>query len=136
MYDVIPRRPAMARAGLYRTEVEKARDSLVAQGKHPSVDAIRVALGNTGSKSTIHRYLKELEAEGSMAAPSGVVISDTLRTLVAQLSARLVEEAAARIDEAKAQFNAATQKSPEALAHQDRAGRARSEHQQRQRPTE
>ena len=48
----------MARAGLYKTEVQKARDSLIAQGKHPSVDAIRVALGNTGSKSTIHRYLK------------------------------------------------------------------------------
>jgi hypothetical protein len=27
------------------------------------VDALRVALGNTGSKTTIHRYLKELEAE-------------------------------------------------------------------------
>jgi hypothetical protein len=53
----------MARAGLYKTEVQKARDSLIAQGKHPSVDAVRVALGNTGSKSTIHRYLKELEAE-------------------------------------------------------------------------
>ncbi|WP_425612332.1 DNA-binding protein [Xanthomonas translucens] len=32
----------------------------VQQGKHPSVDAVRVALGNTGSKTTIHRYLKEL----------------------------------------------------------------------------
>ncbi|MFN6505802.1 DNA-binding protein [Xanthomonas translucens pv. translucens] len=32
----------------------------VQQGKHPSVDAVRVALSNTGSKTTIHRYLKEL----------------------------------------------------------------------------
>ena len=55
----------MARAGLYKTEVQTARDSLIAQGKHPSVDAVRVALGNTGSKSTIHRYLKELEADAS-----------------------------------------------------------------------
>lgn len=121
----------MARAGLYRTEVEKARDSLIAQGKHPSVDAIRVALGNTGSKSTIHRYLKELEAEGSMAAPSGVVISDALQTLVAQLSARLVAEADVRIDEAKAQFNVATQKAAEALANQEREGRALSDRLQR-----
>ena len=35
----------MARAGLYKSQVKKARDMLVAQGKHPSVDAIRIALG-------------------------------------------------------------------------------------------
>ena len=54
----------MARTGLYQSEVKKARDALVAQGKHPSVDSVRVALGNTGSKTTIHKYLKELEAAG------------------------------------------------------------------------
>lgn len=121
----------MARAGLYKTEVEKARNSLIAQGKHPSVDAIRVALGNTGSKSTIHRYLKELEAEGAMAPPVGVVISEALRTLVAQLSARLVEEADIRIAEAKTQFDAATQKAAAALANQEREGRALSDRLQR-----
>ncbi|WP_434113382.1 DNA-binding protein [Paraburkholderia caffeinilytica] len=35
-----------------------ARDALIAQGQHPSLDAIRIALGNTGSRTTIHRYLK------------------------------------------------------------------------------
>ena len=53
----------MARGGVYRTEVEKARNALLAEGKHPSVDAVRVALGNTGSKTTIHRHLKDLEAD-------------------------------------------------------------------------
>ena len=53
----------MARGGLYKSDVQRARDALRAQGKHPSVDAVRVALGNTGSKTTIHRYLKELEEE-------------------------------------------------------------------------
>ena len=53
----------MARGGLYKSDIQKARDTLRAQGKHPSVDAVRVALGNTGSKTTIHRYLKELEEE-------------------------------------------------------------------------
>ncbi len=51
----------MARGGLYKSDIQKARDTLRAQGKHPSVDAVRVALGNTGSKTTIHRYLKEWE---------------------------------------------------------------------------
>ena len=42
----------MARGGLYKSDVQKARDALRAQGKHPSVDAVRVALGNAGSKTT------------------------------------------------------------------------------------
>ncbi|ODV26538.1 MAG: hypothetical protein ABT19_02775 [Rhodanobacter sp. SCN 68-63] len=121
----------MARAGLYKTEVQKARDSLIAQGKHPSVDAVRVALGNTGSKTTIHRYLKELEAEATTAPASDIVISDALRTLVAQLSKRLAEEADTRIAEAKAKFDAAAQKAAEALAHQEREGRALSDRLQR-----
>ena len=53
----------MARAGLYKSDVQRARDALRVLGKHPSVDAVRVALGNTGSKTTTHRYLKELEEE-------------------------------------------------------------------------
>ena len=36
----------MARSGLYKSDIQKARDSLLAQGKHPSVDALRVELGN------------------------------------------------------------------------------------------
>ena len=121
----------MARAGLYKTEVEKARDSLLAQGKHPSVDAIRVALGNTGSKSTIHRYLKELEAEAAAAPTSGAAISDALANLVAQLAARLQEEADARIADAQAHCDIAVQKAADALADQEREGRALSDRLQR-----
>lgn len=58
----------MARIGVYKSDVKKARESLLAQGKHPSLDAVRIALGNTGSKSTIHRFLRELEAEEKRAA--------------------------------------------------------------------
>ncbi|MCF3774118.1 DNA-binding protein, partial [Salmonella enterica subsp. enterica serovar Weltevreden] len=32
-------------------------------GRYPSIDAIRSELGDTGSKGTIHRYLKEIEEE-------------------------------------------------------------------------
>ena len=45
----------MARSGLYKSDVQKARDALIAQGMNPSVDAVRVALGNTGYKTTIHK---------------------------------------------------------------------------------
>lgn len=53
----------MARAGIYKSEVVRARDNLLAMGRYPSIDAIRGELGNTGSKGTIHRYLKEIEEE-------------------------------------------------------------------------
>jgi len=121
----------MARAGLYKTEVQTARDSLIAQGKHPSVDAVRVALGNTGSKSTIHRYLKELEADASASPATGAAISDALQTLVAQLAARLQEEADARMAEAQTRCDAAVQKAADALAAQEREGRALSDRLQR-----
>jgi len=121
----------MARAGLYKTEVEKARDSLIAQGKHPSVDAIRVALGNTGSKSTIHRYLKELETDASASPATAAAISGALQTLVTQLAAQLQEEANVRIAEAQARCDAAVQKAAEALAAQEREGRALSDRLQR-----
>ena len=51
----------MARASIYKSEVVRARDKLLAMGRYPSIDAVRIELGNTGSKGTIHRYLKEIE---------------------------------------------------------------------------
>lgn len=93
----------MARAGLYQSEVKKARDALVAQGRHPSVDAVRVALGNTGSKTTIHKYLKELaEVEGG-ADGRKASITDALQDLVSRLAAQLHEEGNARIATVEAQ---------------------------------
>ena len=69
----------MARTGLYKSEVKKARESLLAQSKYPSVDAVRVELGNTGSKTTIHKYLKELEEEDGGATRHKVDISEAYR---------------------------------------------------------
>lgn len=93
----------MARTGLYQSEVKKARDALIAQGKHPSVDAVRVALGNTGSKTTIHKYLKELEEQDGGAKGSKASITEALQDLVERLAAQLHEEANARIAAAEAQ---------------------------------
>jgi len=33
----------------------------IAKGVNPSIDSVRLQLGNTGSKTAIHRYMKELE---------------------------------------------------------------------------
>jgi chromosome segregation ATPase len=94
----------MAKTGIYRSDVQKARNALLAQGKHPSVDAVRVALGNTGSKTTIHKYLKELDAEDAAAGGRKGAISDALQDLVERLAARLHEEAEARIDVLRAEY--------------------------------
>ena len=93
----------MARTGLYQSEVKKARDSLIAQGKHPSVDAVRVALGNTGSKTTIHKYLKELDEQDGGAAGRKGSITEALQDLVARLAAQLHEEGNARVAEVEAE---------------------------------
>ncbi|SMC29387.1 replication region DNA-binding N-term [Andreprevotia lacus DSM 23236] len=88
----------MARSGVYKSEVQRARDALIAQGKHPSIDAVRVELGNTGSKTTISRYLKELEEEeGNASDGKRVATSDAVQDLVGRLAARLHEEAEERV---------------------------------------
>ena len=93
----------MARTGLEKVDVKQARDSLLARSQYPSVDAVRVALGNTGSKTTIHKYLKELEQEEGGGVPKSF-ISDALQDLVARLAARLTEEADARVEQMAREF--------------------------------
>ena len=111
----------MAKAGVYKSEVKKARDSLIAQGKHPSVDAVRIALGNTGSKTTIHKYLKELEEEEGGAGGRRISISESLQDLVERLAAQLHEEANAQIDTVRAEQVEQDKRHAEALgsAQQD-----------------
>ncbi len=105
----------MARAGLYRSDILRARDTLRAQGKHPSVDAVRVALGNTGSKTTIHRYLKELEEEEAQGLGAKVAVSEALQDLIARLAGRLREEAETVVTEARQRFEAQLQERTQTL---------------------
>ena len=104
----------MARSGLYKSDVKKARDALIAQGRNPSVDAVRVELGNTGSKTTIHKYLKELEEESGPTDPR-TSISDALQDLVERLAMRLHEEAEERITAARKEFEARASEQDAAL---------------------
>jgi hypothetical protein len=93
----------MARTGLTKSEVRASRDRLLAEGRYPSVDAVRAALG-TGSKSTIHKYLKEL---GSEDGDAGVKREDTTRTLygiVEQLADQLHGDAERRLETLRASY--------------------------------
>ncbi len=105
----------MARSGVYKSDVQRARDRLRATGTHPSVDAVRVALGNTGSKTTIHRYLRELEEEDGQRPGAKVAISDALQDLVSRLAERLHTEADTVVAQAQARFQAQLQERTQAL---------------------
>ena len=93
----------MARAGLNKHLVQQARDAIRARGQHPSLDTVRIELGNTGSKTTIHRYLKELEEEEGTRLDDAALLSETLKDLVSRLAARLHEEAHAIVAQAATQ---------------------------------
>ncbi len=91
----------MARSGIYKAEVLRARNALAAAGRHPSIDAVREKLGHTGSKSTIHRFLKEIEEEEGPKAEAPLSISEALQDLVSRLAQQLNEEAQTQITRAQ-----------------------------------
>lgn len=106
----------MARGGIYKSEVVRARANLLAQGRYPSVDAIRVELGNTGSKSTIQRYLKEIEEEQGGRASSAAGLSDVIKDLAARLAEQLQSEADQRIAELQQRHAAELREARDATA--------------------
>lgn len=61
----------MARAGILYSQVARAASQLVAVGKAPTIDTVREALGDTGSKSTIAPMLKRWKAEHQEVVASG-----------------------------------------------------------------
>jgi len=89
----------MARGGINKALVSKARETLISRGENPSIDAIRVSLGNTGSRSTIHRYLREIEEEASARLDDEALISQPIKELVGRLASVLKQEAQSTIDE-------------------------------------
>ncbi|MGE8066191.1 DNA-binding protein [Pseudomonas sp. NPDC089569] len=95
----------MARGGVNKAIVQAARLAILARGENPSIDAVRIEMGNTGSKTTIHRYLKELDdsivrEESEPMEP----INDELMALVSRLAQRLKEQAQEPVDQAREQF--------------------------------
>ncbi|MAZ90018.1 MAG: integrase, partial [Cellvibrionaceae bacterium] len=91
----------MARGGINKVLVKQARDALLSKGVNPSIDAVRAELGNTGSKTTIHRYLKELEYSEGARLDDETLLSSTLKEMVARLASQLKEEAQQVVTEAE-----------------------------------
>ncbi|MGL6246533.1 DNA-binding protein [Pseudomonas sp.] len=95
----------MARGGVNKAVVQAARLAILARGENPSIDAVRIEMGNTGSKTTIHRYLKELDDGSERAETPAEPIDDELASLVSRLAQRLKEQAQEPIEQARAQFD-------------------------------
>lgn len=98
----------MARAGILYSHVALAAAKLVAAGKNPTVDTVRVALGGTGSKSTIAPMLKQWKAEheGVMAA-AGTGLPTDLLEAVKGVHDRLQEAARIEVDQVRAEYQQA-----------------------------
>ncbi|WP_095129362.1 DNA-binding protein [Pseudomonas sp. Irchel s3h14] len=95
----------MARGGVNKAVVQAARLAILARGENPSIDAVRIEMGNTGSKTTIHRYLKELDDGSERVEVPPEPIDDELAGLVSRLAQRLKEQAQEPIDQAREQFD-------------------------------
>ena len=66
----------MARAGILYSDVMKAAQIVAADGRNPTVDTVREALGSTGSKSTIapllKRWKEEFQGAGAVKTEAGL----------------------------------------------------------------
>ena len=114
----------MARTGIGKSEVQRARDRLLARRTHPSIDAVRAELGHTGSKTTIQRYLRELEEEDGSGLNRTAAVSEAIQELVQRLAARLGDEAGARVEAQREQYEAQLRERDEQLAQQRREAEA------------
>ena len=110
----------MARGGVNKAVVQKARLALLGRGEHPSIDAVRIEMGNTGSKTTIHRYLKELDSDHPEHGAAEIDINDELLQLVSHLTQRMQEQGQARIDQAQAELDIRERSMREAVAAMQR----------------
>ena len=111
----------MARSGINKALVQTARDALLARGEAPSIDAVRAELGNTGSKTTINRYLRELAAEEPR--PPTVSLNAEVQAYMEGLVQRLAADAQAAVSGDRARL----ERQRQAYEHQRQVDSARHE---------
>lgn len=82
--------------GVNKQMVHMARAAIRARGEYASIDAVRSELGNTGSKTTISKYLHEIELEEKQLAASPP-LSEEIAALLEPLARRLHDQAQASV---------------------------------------
>lgn len=115
---------AMARAGILYSQVAKAAASLAAAGTNPTVDTVRAALGDTGSKSTIAPLLKRWKAEHeSQAVAASTGLPAELLEAVQAVHQRLEASAQGQVEQLRAEQEQARQAAARQLEAERAAGR-------------
>lgn len=114
----------MARSGILYSHVAKAAASLAAAGTNPTVDTVRAALGDTGSKSTIGPMLKRWKAEheGETAAASRGLPTDLLEAVKA-VHQRIEDAAQVQVEQLRAEHEQDRQEAARQLEAERAAGR-------------
>ncbi|WP_248746542.1 DNA-binding protein [Pseudomonas sp. MWU12-2037] len=99
----------MARSGVLYVHVANAAARLVAEGKNPTIDSIRAALGGTGSKSTLAPLLKRWKtahpgtlAQAELGLPAELVLA------VKGVYEKVQTEAALQVEQAEQLHQTAT----------------------------
>lgn len=82
--------------GVNKQMVHMARAAIRARGEYPSIDAVRAELGNTGSKTTISKYLQEIELEEKQQA-ANPPLAEEIAALLEPLARRLHDQAQASV---------------------------------------
>ncbi len=94
----------MARQGITYHQVAEAASQLCAEGKNPTVDHVREALGSTGSKSTIAPLLKQWKIEHQQAVTENdtgwpVELLQAMKSVYKKLQENVKQELEAACDE-------------------------------------
>lgn len=114
----------MARSGILYSQVAKAAAQLAATGTNPTVDTVRAALGDTGSKSTIGPMLKRWKAEHEgEAVAAGAGLPADLLVAVKGVYQRLEAGVQAQVEQLNAAHNRARQEGMQQLEAESAAGR-------------
>ena len=111
----------MARGGINQALVEQAYQALLARGERPTIDAIRRELGDTGSKTTISRYLNDIKEAQGVRLDDEALLSDNLKAMVGRLARQLHTEAQAIVEASEEQQQTALTSLQQQLAEQQQA---------------
>lgn len=81
----------MARLGVSENQVFQVADQLSADDVRPTVDAVRIALGNTGSRTTINKYLKAWRERRTYNDAVGANLGGHLRQVITEQAELLLK---------------------------------------------
>lgn len=82
-----------------QAQVSNAADQLVRDGVSPTIDNLRRALGDTGSRTTIQKYLAEWQLSRGLEKGGDSAVEKALMDAVRPLATRLKMDAAVRVSQ-------------------------------------